>query len=158
LEALQVYARAVRAEREGRLLEAITLHENARRLDPDATAPRRSLATLYIALDRGEDAIAECRRVLELDTDDSLNAVLLGRVLRHRSQHAEAVAILSKAAETPGLKEQLDVYIHLYFDLGTACEEINDLPRAESSLRRVIEVLEKPAALLESGEYTLDEI
>jgi tetratricopeptide (TPR) repeat protein len=158
LEAMQVYVRAVSAEHDGRLLEAVTLFEEARRLDPDAASPRRALASLYIGLERIDDAIAECRRVLEIDPEDAVTAGLLASQLRQRNQLADAVAVLTKATEVPGVKDRLDVYLHLLLDLGVICEESNDLRRAEDALRRAVEILEKPEPLIENGDATLDEI
>src|SRR5579875_2613311 len=67
LEAVKLYGRGVALEHQNRLLEAMHTFEAARRLDPDSAAIHRALIPLYLALERFDDALASCKRVLELD-------------------------------------------------------------------------------------------
>src|SRR5438105_4551087 len=57
VEALKAFALGAVAERGHRLVEAVRAYEEAARLDPDAAAPLRALAPLYLALDRADDAL-----------------------------------------------------------------------------------------------------
>src|SRR5690242_11854519 len=66
-EALKLFAQALLCERESRLLEAVRLLEESVKLDPEAAPPRRALIPLYLALERPRDALASCRKALELN-------------------------------------------------------------------------------------------
>jgi tetratricopeptide (TPR) repeat protein len=158
LEALKLYGLAAFHEKNHRLLEAVKAYEAAHRLDPDAAAPVRALVPLYLALERTDDALAGCRRVLELDPDDFATAHLYARQLRNLERPREAITILARAAAAPKLKERPALRTQICFDLGSLSERAGDAEQAEKAFREVIDVLEHPAALLEQGPFTREEI
>jgi tetratricopeptide (TPR) repeat protein len=158
LEAVKLYGRGVLLEHENRLIEALRTFEEARRLDPDSAAIHRTLITLYFALDRLDDALASCRRVLELDADDFETGYRYARQLRVLGKHKEAIAVLTQTAACPRLKERLEVRAQVFYDLGQLQEEAGELGKAEKSLREVLSILDNPAALMEQGPYNRDEI
>ena len=157
-EALKLYARAVAAEQDSRLLEAIKSYEAAARLDPDAAAPHKALVPLYFAVDRADDAFAACRRVLELDPGDFEIAYLYARQLRVQGRTKDAAAAFEKALQCPALKERPDFHVQIAFDLGVLQEEAGNFAAAEKALRQVVELLDNPAAILEHGPFDRDEI
>src|SRR5262249_45143858 len=157
-EALKLYARAVAAEQDSRLLEAIKTYEAAARLDPDAAAPHKALVPLYFAVDRTDDAFAACRRVLELDPADFDTAYLYARQLRGQGRTKDALAAFEKASRCPALKDRPDVHAQIAFDLGVLQEEAGNFTAAEKALRQVVELLDNPAISLEHGPFDRDEI
>jgi tetratricopeptide (TPR) repeat protein len=157
-EALKLYGTAVVQEHKNRLVEAMHTLEAARRLDPEATPPLKSLIPIYLALDRLEDALAACRRILELDPDDCDTGYLYARQLRSRGETREARAVLERLADRPTLKDHLDVKAQVFFDLGVLYEAACKWAAAEKSFRTVAEVLDKPEAMLEQGPFNRDEI
>jgi tetratricopeptide (TPR) repeat protein len=157
-EALKLYARALAAEQDNRLLEAIKAYEAAARLDPDSAAVRKALVPLYFAVDRTDDAFAACKRVLELDPDDYETAYLYARQLRLQGRTKDAVTAFEKAAKCPSLKEHPDVHAQIAFDLGVLQEEAGEFAEAEKALRKVVELLDNPAVILEHGAFDRDEI
>ena len=158
LEAVKLYGRGIQLEHQNRLIEATRTFEEARRLDPDSAAIQRTLITLYFALDRIDDALAGCRRVLELDAEDFETGYRYARQLRALGRHKEALAVLARTAACPRLKERLDIRAQVFFDLGQLQEVGGDLDKAEKSLREVLTILDNPAALMEQGPYNRDEI
>lgn len=158
LEALKLYGRGVALEHKNRLLEATRTFEEARRLDPDSAAIQRTLIPLYFALDRLDDALASCRRVLELDPGDYETGYRYARQLRVLGRHKEAIEVLTHTADCPRLKEGLEVRAQVFYDLGVLQEEAGALEKAEKALREVLAVLDNPAALMEQGPYNRDEI
>jgi tetratricopeptide (TPR) repeat protein len=157
-EALKLYGLAAFHEKNHRLLEAVKTYEEAHRLDPDAAAPLRALVPLYLALDRLDEALAGCRRILELDPDDFETAHLYARQLRNHEKPQEALAVLARAAASPRLKEKPLLRVRIAYDLGSLSEKAGDLERAEKAYRDVIEVLEHPLPLLEQGPFSREEI
>lgn len=158
LEAVKLYGRGVLLEHQNRLIEATRTFEAARRLDPNSAAIHRTLITLYFALDRLDDALASCRRVLELDPGDFETGYRYARQLRGLGRHKEALAVLSRTAACPRLKERLDVRAQVFYDLSQLQEEAGQLNEAEKSLREVLAILDHPAALMEQGPFNRDEI
>ncbi len=158
VEAVKLYGRGVALEHQNRLIEATRTFEQARRLDPDSAAIHRTLIPLYFALERVDDALASCRRVLELDPGDFETGYRYARQLRVLGRHKEAIDVLMKTAKCPGLKDHLEVRAQVYYDLGLLQEEAGELDMAEKNLREVLVVLDNPAALMEQGPYNRDEI
>ena len=158
LEALQLFAHAVLEEREGRLVEAVRSYEAALRLDPDAPAVHRGLIPLYLGLDRRDDALVACRRVLELDPDDYPTGYLYSRQLRLQDKPKDALAVLARIVTLPGLKERPDLLVQAQFDLAVLYDSTEDLPRAEAAYRQVAVLLDNPDALLEQGPFTREDL
>ena len=158
VEALKVYSLGALAERDNRLIEAVHSYEEAARLDPDAAAPLRALAPLYLALDRADDALAACRKVLELDPDDLDTAAFYARQLRAGNNGKEAAAVLTRTAARPGLKERPNLRVQVGLDLGALLEALDDPKGAETAFRDAAAVLEHPDGLLEQGAFTREEI
>jgi tetratricopeptide (TPR) repeat protein len=158
LEALRLYGLGVVREHQNRLIEAMHTFEEASRLDPESAAIHRALIPLYFGLDRIDEALAECRRVLELDPDDYATAYRYSRQLRVLGEKEEARSVLARAAAGTKLKEKLEVRAQVFFDLGVLQEEAGELNNAEKSLREVLAILDDPAALMEQGQYNREEI
>jgi tetratricopeptide (TPR) repeat protein len=158
LEALKLYGVGVVLEHKNRLLEATRTFEEALRLDPDSVAIHRALIPLYFALDRLDDALNCCRRVLELEPDDCETGYRYARQLRVLGRNKEALEALTQTADCPRLKEKLELRAQVFYDLGQLQEEAGALEKAEKSLRDVLAVLDNPAALMEQGPYNRDEI
>ena len=157
-EALELYGVASLQENSNRLTEALKTYEKALRLDPDSTAIRRSLIPLYVALDRQDDALGCCRRLLELDPGDYDTWYLYGRQLRGQDREADACAAFDKALACKRLKDRPGVALAIAYDLGTLREKLGHFKRAEAAFRKAAELLAHPAELLEAGPLTPQDI
>jgi tetratricopeptide (TPR) repeat protein len=157
-EALKAYGRGVIAEKRHRLIEAVHAYEEAVRLDPDAPAPLRALAPLYLALDRTDDALDAYRKVLELDPDDLDTGYAYARQLRAADKPKEAIAVLERTATRTGLKDRPELRLQIHTDLGALYEIAGDPKHAEAALRDAAAILNRPEALLEQGPFTRAEI
>ncbi|HXG10794.1 MAG TPA: tetratricopeptide repeat protein [Gemmataceae bacterium] len=158
LEAVRLYARGLLHERDNRLIEALRAFERAARLDPDSAPVHKALVPLYLALDRTDDALAACRKALELDPNDYDSWQLLARQLRAQNRIREAAQALARAIACPGLKDHPDLLAQLWFELGLLHESVQDYAAAEAALRRVAGMLDNPKALLEHTRLTQEEI
>src|SRR5437667_8261865 len=67
LEAIKLYGLASLHEHRNELPEALKNYEKALHLDPDSVSIRRTMLPLYLALDRQQEALDCCRRVLQLE-------------------------------------------------------------------------------------------
>ena len=158
VEALKAFALGLLAEKDNRLIEAVQEYEEAVRLDPDAAAPLRALAPLYVALDRTDDALDACKKALELDPDDADTAYFYARQLRAADKTPEAVAAFARTAALPALKEKPALRLQICVDLGALCETAGDLKRAEAAFRDAAAILDKPDVLMEQAPITRAEI
>jgi tetratricopeptide (TPR) repeat protein len=158
-EARKLYAQALLCQREDRLIEALTFYEKARQLDPKAPAIHQALVPLYLALGRVDDSLASCKRTLELDPGDHETWFVYGRQLKDQGQTQESIAALQRGVACPSAKEQLDLLVQMYFDLGNLQQEARDFTKAEAAFREVIKILiDHREALLESGACEPEQI
>jgi tetratricopeptide (TPR) repeat protein len=158
-EALKLYGLGLLCERENRLLEALGYFEEAARLDPSAAALQKCLIPLYLAVERGDDALEACKRTLENDPIDFETWYLRAKLHKNRGDVRDAARSLDKALACATLKEQQpDLYIQIASDLAVLREEMKDVAAAIAAYEKVTAVLENPAALMEAGQFTRKEI
>jgi tetratricopeptide (TPR) repeat protein len=157
-EARKLYAQAVLQQRADCLLEATRLFEEAQKLDPEALPCLKALIPLYVALCRPEEALATCRRALDLDPGDYETWHLHGQQLKARGQPREAREALARAAACRGLEEHPDQRVRIYFDLGVLCEETQEYGRAITAFEEVTKILESPESLLALGPFDRDRL
>jgi tetratricopeptide (TPR) repeat protein len=147
-EAQRLYARALVQERDNRLIEAIESLERALRLDPDSALLHRAIVPLYLAVDRSDDALQECRKALDLEPGDYETWYLFARQLKAQNQTQDAVAALRRAAACPGLKDRPDLRLQVHFDLGVLYENAQQFDRAEAAFAEVADLLDRGEALV----------
>lgn len=157
-EALKLYGAGLMCERDNRLLEAAKRFEEAQQLDPKSTAIHKALIPLYLALERPGDALAACRRTVELAPAEHETWYLLGRLLKERGEAEEAMTALARALAGPRLKEQPELRVQIASELGQMREERKDFEGALAAYAEVVKVLDRPAVLLEAGPFTRQEL
>ncbi|HKI31313.1 MAG TPA: hypothetical protein VKA46_05565, partial [Gemmataceae bacterium] len=157
-EALKLYGLAVFHERDNRLLAAVRAYEEATRLDPEAAPAFKALVPLYLGLDRLDEALAACKKALDLDPGDYETWHLYARQLRVQDHPKEAADALGRALACPGLKEHPEVRVQFAFDLALLQENLNDFDKAEAAYLEVVKVLDNPAALEEASDLNEQDI
>ena len=149
VQALELYARGLIRQENDQLIEATRLFEKARELDPKVAAVHKILVPLYLAMSRTDDALAACRKALELAPDDYATRAVYARQLKHRGQLKEARDAFQRALQSPELADHLDVQVQMSFDLGVLYEELREYNRAVYTFNRVAGMLDNPQVLLE---------
>jgi tetratricopeptide (TPR) repeat protein len=147
-EALELYALGLLRQHQDRLVEATRTFEEALHLDPDAAPIYQAIIPLYIAMSRTDDALAACRKTLDLDPGDYQTWSLYGRQLKNLGRLNEAGTALGRALACPGLREHVDLRMQLYYDLGALCEETQDLNQAVSTFTELVRILDDPQTAL----------
>jgi tetratricopeptide (TPR) repeat protein len=148
-ESLKLFALGALYAREDRLLEAIEVFEKAGKLDPDATEILKTLIPLYIAVDRGADAMAATRKVLDLDPDDYEVWYLYARQLKAQGKTKEACASLQRGLAIGALKEHPEAAEPMYLLLGVLRENKDELAKAAEAYRQAAKILDHPDAIIE---------
>lgn len=149
-EALKLFALGVLCEREERMIEAVGHYEAAAKLDPQAPATLKALVTLYITVDRQEDALALVKKVLAADPDDFQTSYLGARLLRSRSQFKEAGDMLVRGLASPRLSERPDLHQQIEYDLGILFERQEKYHEAAGAFERSAALLDRPDEMLEA--------
>lgn len=140
-EALKVFQDAYQKQMEGDLDEAIKLYAKSLELHPTAEAHTflgwaLSFKGLY------DDAIAECRKAIDLDPDFGNPYNDIGAYLIEKGRYDEAVTWLEKAVAA----KRYDSYFYPHYNLGRVWEKKGDWFRAMESYRN---------ALYSKPDYTL---
>ncbi|MFO0877378.1 MAG: tetratricopeptide repeat protein [Gemmataceae bacterium] len=158
IEAQKLFGLASIHERNNRLIEAIRTYESAQKLDPESAAIPRALFGLYIAMDRTDDALNACKKVLQVDPTDATTGYAYARQLRTLERFDDAIAALNQASRSDRLKEMPDLASQIHFDLGMLQERKGNWKAAEAAFRKVVEILETSPVLLTSGKFNREEI
>src|SRR5205085_9574728 len=114
-------------EHRNRLSEALKTYEKALRLDPDAAPILRALVPLYQALDRQQETLDACKRIVELDPEDHDTWHTYARQLRAADRDAEACKALLRAVACKNLKEQPESHLAVLQDLGAVQEKLQEV-------------------------------
>jgi tetratricopeptide (TPR) repeat protein len=150
-EALALYSVGLLHERANRLVQAVKTLEEARTLDPDAAPIHKALVTLYLALDRTDDALAASKRILDLTPGDAESWYLYARQLKAQGQTRECIAALARGMVCPILKDLPELQMRMGFDLGVLHESAKEDDKALAVFKIVVEILENPEPLIEEG-------
>jgi tetratricopeptide (TPR) repeat protein len=157
-DSLKRYALGLLCEREDRLLEAITAFEKSTRLDPEAAAAFKALIPLYLAVDRGSDALAATRKVLDLDPGDYEVWFIYARQLRGQAQLPEAREALARGLACPGLADRPELALQIHQDLGQMYETAQEYTKSATEFTKAAAILDHPDALLDVGPFSPQEI
>jgi tetratricopeptide (TPR) repeat protein len=150
--AWEAYALGVLCEHQNRLADAVKAFEKVLVNDPDNLSALRELVPLYLTFDRGSDALATSRKILELDPADHETWCLYSRQLKAMGQLAEAQRALEKAWECPALKDNSDAFLQVASELAETYESRKDDRHALGVYREVAKVLEPGKDNVRLGE------
>jgi tetratricopeptide (TPR) repeat protein len=157
-EALRLYGLAVIRIYQDRLVDAASLLEEARTLDPEAAPLAKALVPIYLALSRTDDALQMSQKTLELDPGDYETWSILARQLKSRGKSREAQNALARALGCRGMADHPELCAQLSFDLGVSCEQSHDYERALAAFAEVVKILDDPEALPERQGYNRAEL
>jgi tetratricopeptide (TPR) repeat protein len=157
-EALKLFVQGLLSERADRMLEATRMLEEAVQLEPGAAAIYKALLPLYLTLERGADALAMSRKVLELDPNDAPIWYVLARQLRARGQLKEAAEALSKGRACPCLRDAPELMVQFHCDLGAVHERLQAFPAAAQALTQAGDLIEQHLTATDAGASGRDEL
>lgn len=140
-KAWELLQRAYRAQMEGELDRAVVLYKNSLELHPTAEA-HTFLGWTYHFQGRIEDAIAECKRAIEVDPDFGNPYNDIGAYLIDLRRYDEAISWLERAIEAPRYEPRH--YPH--FNLGRAYFSKGMINRARQCFQEALRI---------EPEYTL---
>ena len=150
-EAQSLFGLGVMRHRGDRWLEAVTLLEEAARLDPETPAALRALIPLYLSLAREEDALDSCRKVLQRDPADCHTAYQLSKLLREENRTRDGIAVLTQGVKSKRAEHSPDLLYFMLNDLAELQAKSPDFAGAADTYRRLAEhLLDQRARLLGS--------
>jgi tetratricopeptide (TPR) repeat protein len=142
-EARKLFALGAILQHQDRLLEAIRKLEECLKLDPDAVAPRKTLAELYVIVGRIPDALACVRRVVDLAPQDPDGWQRLADISQNQGMSKEAIAALLKKLDCPSLEKEPELFVLTLKQLAALQDNVGDFKAAEATLTRYLQALEK---------------
>ncbi|HLW65005.1 MAG TPA: tetratricopeptide repeat protein [Gemmataceae bacterium] len=151
--ARKLFAFGLLLQHQDQLLEAIRKLEECLKLDPDAVAPRKTLASLYIMVGRTTDALAAAKRVVELAPQDADGWQRYADVLKSQGINQEAIGALQKKLACPSLEKEPEQLVRTQRQLAGLQEKVADFAGAEATWRRYLQELEKHRAEFEKTDY-----
>jgi tetratricopeptide (TPR) repeat protein len=157
-EALKLYALGILNQKQDQLLAAMHAFEQALQLDPDAPAVHKALIPLYLAFDKRNDAIASCKKALDLSPQDFEVWFWYAKQLRTEEKTAEAMLALEKALNCPGLDTRTDLHFRILAQLGDLQEKAGQIQPAAVSFAKSASVLEQSLQDLPSDPALEEEI
>lgn len=155
-DSLKQYALGLLCEKEDRLIEALNAFQQAAKLDADAPAVFKAQVPLFIALDRGAEALAASSKVVELDPADYESWYIHSRLLKATSKLADARQALQRGLETDVAKIHPELAQQMFFDLGTILESEGSVKQAADAFAQSAKILDQPDHILDMGPFTRD--
>jgi tetratricopeptide (TPR) repeat protein len=141
-ESLKQYALGLLCLKEDRMVEALQAFEKAVQLDPEAPEVYKALIPLYAELRQTREALAACKRVLDLDPADAETWYHYSRILQSQGKVKEARTALQKGLKFVSTEKQPGLAEQMYFDLGMLQVEDKEPVAAARSFARCVRLLE----------------
>lgn len=133
----------------------LTLMTHATRVMPNNFAAHQSLALAYLAKDRFDEAIEQCRRCVAIEPRHAAAHFLLGQILQEKQAWAESAAAFREALRlAPNLKDahhELGFTLMSAGDMEGAVEHLTTAVRLRPNLAQV--QFNLALACLERGRY-----
>ena len=136
-EAIKLYCSGLLYEKENRLLDALRSFEKAMKLDPGALSPRKALIPIYMSLDRIEDALVQCRYVLERDDSSLETFALYAKQLAALGKIEEVTEILEKLIKNPASKDKPELRLQVLRELSLRYEQASNWEKSEEKSKGV---------------------
>jgi Tfp pilus assembly protein PilF len=128
--ALEYFQQAYEHQTKGELEEAVELYRKSIAMRPTAEA-HTFLGWTYSLMDRLEEAIAECRRAIEVDPDFGNPYNDIGAYLIEQGLWDEAIPWLEQATRAP----RYENYCFPHYNLGRVYEHRRQWARAKECYR-----------------------
>jgi tetratricopeptide (TPR) repeat protein len=157
-QSLHKYVYGLLCEQQDRFADALQAFEEAERLDPEAPAVIKAQVPILIALDRIDDALKACRKVLRLDPGDYLAWYIESKIHKNQARYVEAIASLEKGLGCPALQEHPEASQQMYFDLGSVCESAGKFGPAADAYQKAAAILEHPDRIMKMGPFPREAI
>jgi arylsulfatase A-like enzyme/Tfp pilus assembly protein PilF len=114
--------------------DALARLEEVIREDPTVIEARQVRATVYLQLDRAEEAIQECQEALKIDPEYNAAIFTLAQAYKKLKMHDEAVAGFNRALQLDPRDPKP------YVNLGEVYLETKDLDKAIASFEQAISI------------------
>jgi tetratricopeptide (TPR) repeat protein len=131
-------------EHEEKFAEALKAFQDATRLDPDAPALVKAQVPILITLNRIDDALAACKKVVALDPGDFGMWYVQAKIQKASVQYADAIASLESALKSERLKDHPEAAQALHFELGGLYESTDKFGPAADAYNKAAAILEHP--------------
>lgn len=130
---------AVKLAERGDFNESILLYEKASTLEP--VAAYQGLAFIYFNLQRYNETIKYCKKVLEINPHDGWSYYHIGTAHTFLGETEQALEWLKKAATSTNIEPGLSIWV--YHNLGTAYRDMGNILEAKEAFNKAFVLAEQ---------------
>jgi tetratricopeptide (TPR) repeat protein len=152
-EAMYKYVYGLLCDQADRDDDALKAFVEAAKLDPDAPAIYKVQVPLLVALNRMDDAVAACKKVVELDPADYYSWYMLAKMHKSVAKYTDAIADLESGLKSADVKDHPEAAQQMYFDLGSLYESTEKFGPAADAFNKAAEILEHPDRIMQKGPF-----
>ncbi len=131
-------------EHEEKFAEALKAFQEAARLDPESPALVKAQVPILLSLNRFDDALAGCKKVVTLDPGDFGMWYVQAKIQKASVQYAQAIVSLQNALKAETLKDHPEAAQALHFELGNLYERTKKFGPAADAYNKAAAILEHP--------------
>jgi tetratricopeptide (TPR) repeat protein len=157
-DSLHLYVDGLLFTREEKYQDALKAFQAAFKLDPDSPAPVKEQLPILIGLDRLADALAACRKVVELDPGDYAIWYVQAKLQRSQARYAEAMTSLERGLESERIKAHPEAGQQMYLELGSMCEHVEKFGAAADAFNKAAAILEHPDVIAEKAHVPIEAV
>jgi tetratricopeptide (TPR) repeat protein len=143
-DSLYKYVDGLLFEHEEKFEEALKAFQEAARLEPDAPELIKAQVPILLALNRLDDALAGCKKVVTLDPGDFGMWYVQAKIQKASVQYADAIASLENALKSDRLNDHPEAAQALHFELGGLYESTDKFGPAADAYNKAAAILEHP--------------
>jgi tetratricopeptide (TPR) repeat protein len=154
-----LYGLGVYRERTDRILDALKLLEEARKIDPDSIAIPKILIPIYQFLGRDEEALEASKKVLSSDPNDYEVAFKQALIFKMLGKKRESLESLLLALKSNRLTDRPEKELLVLLELCSQANQASDLLVEKRALLQVTQIVsEKRNDLILSAEFKPEEL
>ena len=157
-DSLHKYVHGLTCLREEKFHDALAAFEEAARLDPDAPELVKAQLPILIGLDRFTDALAACKKVVDLDPGDYSTWYVRAKLQRTHSRYPEAIDALEQGLKSAALKDRPEAGQQMYLELGSLYEHIEKFGPAADAYNKAAVILEHPDVIAEKAHVPIEAV
>lgn len=157
-DSMHKYVHGLECLREQKFHDALQAFEEAARLDPESPAIIKAQLPILVGLDRLSDALAGCKKVVDLDPGDYSTWYVQAKLQRSMIRYADAITSLERGLKSSALKERPEAAQQMYLELGGLYEHTEKFGPAADAFNHAAAILEHPDRIAEKAHVPIEAV
>jgi len=157
-DSMHKYVHGLECMRDQKFHDALQAFEEAARLDPDSPAIIKAQLPILVGLDRLSDALAGCKKVVDLDPGDYSTWYVQAKLQRSMIRYADAITSLERGLKSSAIKERPEAAQQMYLELGGLYEHTEKFGPAADAFNHAAAILEHPDRIAEKAHVPIEAV